>query len=285
MDWNNIQWYSSTTLSQLPAQGEEATLLNFIIPILFCSLHVSRQFLNICELLASTVLPLKEFQSRTIKQTKEIKEFSLPFVTCLMPVVSSFPDCHYYGKGQYLWYLLSTCEERTQKNKTALTVCNNKPLEEKDCEGWCSSNNLKNRPLFPGTELYPKNYSKQFKLVVVTVVSSRHCRALPAWALLRKSSHCHKCHSQRGTWIVSGSLSPFGSDGRQHDIHLTDESIKLLTFKGVTCILQYVFISSHLTRILYKCWNLCIQEKQNCSTYLHKKTSSNCIFQVNMAGN
>lgn len=33
--WINTQWYSSTTLPQLPAQSEEATLLNFIIPIWF----------------------------------------------------------------------------------------------------------------------------------------------------------------------------------------------------------------------------------------------------------
>lgn len=87
----------------------------------FASLHVSRQFLNIYELLASMVLPFKEFQCRTIQQTKEP---SLLFATSLMPLASSFPDSHCYGKRKYLWYLFSAYGGRTKKS---IIAYNNKP--------------------------------------------------------------------------------------------------------------------------------------------------------------
>lgn len=181
---------------------------------------MSRQVLNICELLASTVLPVKEFQCRTIHQTKESP---LLFVTRLMHLVSSFPDCHYHGKRTYLWYLFSTCRERT-KNIIQVLLCTiiNQFWKRRTMKDGALLTTWKNRPLFPGTELYPKGYSELLKLVVVTVLSSRDCRALPAWAFVTKSSHCHKYHRQRETWIVSGSLSLFGSRGRQHYIHLLD---------------------------------------------------------------
>lgn len=139
MDWNILQWYSSTTLPQLPAQGEEAILLNFIIPIWFC---FSSCVQTVFEHMWTSSLHSALSQGISMQNYSANKGILSSFFTCLISLVSSFPDYHYYWKRKYLWYLFSTCGGRTKKKtKTDLTVYNNKPvLEEKDNEGWCSPN-------------------------------------------------------------------------------------------------------------------------------------------------
>lgn len=125
------------------------------------SLHVSRHFLNIYELLASTGLPLKEFQCRTIQQTKEP---SLLLVTCLMPLVPSFPECHYYGKRKHLWYLYPACGGKTKKvRQILLHTIIKQVLEEKDNEEWCSPNNLKKQTSLPWDRAVSKRLQQTIK--------------------------------------------------------------------------------------------------------------------------
>lgn len=231
MDWNNMQWYSSTTLFQLPAQGEDAVLLNFIISIWFYPHLILLPFM--CPDSFWTYVNFeppqcslsRNFSAELFSKQRNPLFFLLP-AWCIWYLPSHTVTI--MEREKYLWYLFSICGGRTKKKIRQILpyATTNQCWKRRTMKDGVLLTTWKNRPLFRGRELYPKGYSKQLKLVVVNVVSSRDCRVLPPWALVRQSSHCHKYHSQGGTWIVSRSPRLLGSDGRQRQTHLTDRGYK-----------------------------------------------------------
>lgn len=146
IDWNNIQWYSSTTLSQLPAQGEDAVLLNFIISIWFYPHLILLPFM--CPDSFWTYVNFeppqcslsRNFSAELFSKQRNPLFFLLP-AWCIWYLPSHTVTIT--EREKYLWYLFSICGGRTKKKIRQILPYATTVLEEKDNEGWCSPNNLK----------------------------------------------------------------------------------------------------------------------------------------------